>query len=184
MSMRELKNVGLAVLLSSVAVLPLSAQESDLRFGTPVTAEDVAKIDIDIMPDGTGLPEGSGNYSDGEEVYKINCAACHGDDLAGIKDLGAPALIGGRGSLATDAPFKTIESYWPHASTVFDYIRRAMPINAPGSLTDSEVYAVTAYILGRSGILTEDVKLDADRFREIEMPNKDGFFPDPRPESY
>jgi cytochrome c len=184
MFMHNVKLVGLAALLSSISALPIIAQEAEGQFGTPATEEEIAAIDIDIMPDGTGLPEGSGSYSDGQEVYEMTCAACHGEDMAGVKDLGAPALIGGRDTLATDAPVKTIESYWPHASTVFDYIRRAMPMNAPGSLTDDETYAVTAYILGRANIVSEDIVLDADSFTQIEMPNKDGFFEDPRPESY
>ena len=176
-------HIALAALLSATATQAF-AQDKEAEFGTPATAEEIAAIDIDIMPDGTGLPEGSGSYAEGQEVYEWACSACHGEDMMGVKDLGAPALIGGRGTLATDAPVKTIESYWPHASTAFDYIRRAMPMNAPGSLSDDEVYAVTAYILGKANIISEETTLDAESFELIEMPNQDGFVEDPRPGSY
>jgi S-disulfanyl-L-cysteine oxidoreductase SoxD len=109
--------------------------------------------------------------------------ACHGGDLEGNSDLGALRLIGGRDTLDTESPVKTVESYWPHASTLFDYTHRAMPMNAPGSLTADEVYAISAYVLGRAGIVGEDFEMDADSFAEIEMPNVDGFVPDPRPDT-
>ena len=156
------------------------------RFGIGQTAteEEIAVIDIDAMPDGRGLPAGSGTYAEGEQVYSETCAACHGSDLQGISDLGAPRLIGGRGTLADDSPIKTVESYWPYASTLFDYVHRSMPMNSPGSLTAEQVYAVSAYILGRSGIIDDDpeASLDAESLPDIEMPNVDGFVPDPRPD--
>lgn len=155
--------------------------DANFGIGRPATDEEIAAIDIDVMPDGSGLPEGSGTYAEGETVYVEQCASCHGDNLEGIKETGAPALIGGRDTLATDKPIKTVESYWPHASTLFDYIHRAMPLHAPGSLSADEVYAVSAYILNRGGILPEDAELNAQSFREIEMPNADGFTEDPRP---
>ena len=145
--------------------------------------EQIAAIDIDVMPGGAGAPSGSGTYAQGREVYAQYCASCHMEDLSGNTDLGAAALVGGRGTLDTDSPRKTVESYWPHASTLFDYLHRAMPINAPGSLTDQEYYAVSAYILGQGGIVGEDFELNADTFGEIEMPNADGFVSDPRPDA-
>ena len=154
------------------------------EFGTEATAEEIAAIDIDAMPDGRGLPPGSGSYEQGKEVYTANCLACHGAELEGVAELGAAALIGGRGSLTSDAPKKTIESYWPYASTVFDYVKRAMPFNAPGSLTDDEVYAVTAYILGEANIVDKSATLDATSLAQVEMPNQDGFIPDPRPDIF
>ncbi len=181
---RNLNTLACAGFLAGAAVVPLWAQEAKPEFGTVPTEAEIAVIDIDIMPDGTGLPAGSGSYADGAEVYEYSCSSCHGEDLAGIKELGAPALIGGRGTLNTDAPFKTIESYWPHASTLFDYVRRAMPLHAPGSLSDDEVYAVSAYILGQAGIVPQNAVLDANSFREIEMPNQGGFVEDPRPEQH
>ncbi len=108
--------------------------------------------------------------------------SCHGENLEGIAELGAPRLIGGRGTLATDAPVKTVESYWPYASTLFDYVHRAMPMNAPGSLSADEVYAVSAYILGRAGIVGEDFELSLGTIGEVEMPNARGFIEDSRPD--
>ncbi|MCM2562075.1 cytochrome c [Lutimaribacter sp. EGI FJ00015] len=156
----------------------------NLRFGIgrPATEEQIAAIDIDVMPDGRGYPEGSGTYAEGEELYLQECSSCHGENLEGVADLGAPRLIGGRGSLASDAPVKTVESYWPYASTLFDYVHRAMPMQAPGSLSNDQVYAISAYILGRAGITSDnpDTTLDKQSMTEVEMPNADGFVPDPR----
>ena len=155
--------------------------DAGFGIGRPATEEEIAAIDIDIMPDGSGLPEGSGTYAQGETLYAEQCASCHGDELEGIKETGAPALIGGRGTLDSDKPLKTVESYWPHASTLFDYVHRAMPLTEPGTLSPDEVYALSAYILGRAGILPEDAELNPQTFREIEMPNAAGFVEDPRP---
>ena len=154
------------------------------NFGSKAGSGDIAKVDIDAMPDGRGLPKGSGNYKTGKEVYTAKCAACHGADLGGVAGTGAAALIGGRGSLASGSPKKTVESYWPYASTVFDYVKRAMPFNAPGSLSDDEVYAVTAYILGEANIFDKGATLNASSLPKIKMPNEDGFIPDPRPDVY
>lgn len=157
------------------------------RFGVgqPATEEQIARIDIDVMPDGRGLPPGQGTYAEGEELYSQTCAACHGQDLGGNKDLGAAPLIGGRGTLTEEKPVKTVESFWPHASTLFDYVHRAMPMDAPGSLSADEVYAVSAYILGRADIISDDpgTTLDATSMAEITMPNADGFVADPRPDA-
>lgn len=159
---------------------------ADNRYGVgqPATEDEIAAIDIDVMPDGRGLPEGSGTYADGEVLFEANCAACHGSDLMGVSELGAPQLIGGRGTLASDKPVKTVESYWPYASIFFDYTHRAMPMMAPGSLTTDEVYAISAYVLGQAGITGSepDAMLDATSMAEVEMPNSDGFVADPRPD--
>jgi len=154
------------------------------NFGTPASEADIAMLDIDAMPDGRGLPAGSGNYETGKKVYTAKCMACHGADLGGVKGTGAAALIGGRGSLASGKPSKTVESYWPYASTVFDYVKRAMPFNAPGSLRDDEVYAVVAYVLGEAKIFDKSATLDAKSLPMIDMPNKDGFIADPRPDVF
>lgn len=166
---------------SAETVAEIDPRAERFGIGRPATEAEIAAIDIDVMPGG-GFPAGSGSFAEGEALYAEACAACHGEDLGGIKELGAPRLIGGRGSLASDAPVKTIESYWPHASTVFDYIKRAMPMNAPGSLSDDEVYAVSAYILGKAGITGTEAEaaLDAESMAAIEMPNAGGFVPDPR----
>jgi len=172
--------LGAFPLISSAA----SGYGGPYNFGTPASAADIAMLNIDVMPDGRGLPAGSGNYKTGKEVYTAKCMACHGADLAGVKGTGAAALIGGRGSLASGKPKKTVESYWPYASTVFDYVKRAMPFNAPGSLSDDEVYAVVAYVLGEAKIFDKSATLDAKSLPMIDMPNKDGFIADPRPDVF
>lgn len=171
---------GLAV--AALAALETSARAQDLGLGTTPTPEEIAAIDIDVMPDGRGLPKGSGTAARGKEVYAEQCAACHGENLEGIKETGGDPLIGGRGTLATAKPLKTVESYWPYATTIFDYVKRAMPFNAPGSLSDDDVYAVTAYILYRANIIKETDEINAVTLPKVEMPNKDGFIPDPRPD--
>ena len=159
-----------------------------LEFGTPATEQDIAAIAIPA--DGTGLPAGSGNYTKGKAVYEVACAACHGADLMGVVGLpNMPAgaqlrLIGGRGTLASKNPVMTVESYWPYATTLFDYIRRAMPFASPGSLTADEIYAVSAYILAEAKIIDKSMLLDAKTLPLIEMPNRYGFIPDPRPEMF
>jgi len=153
-------------------------------FGTTPSADEIAMVDIDVMPDGRGAPDGSGDYETGKAVYAEKCIACHGPDLAGVKDTGAGALIGGRDTLASGSPQKTVESYWPYASTVFDFVKRAMPFYAPGSMTDDEVYAVVAYVLGEANIFDKSATLDANTIATIEMPNKDGFISDPRPDVF
>jgi cytochrome c len=160
-------------------------------FGRPATPDEIAAFDIDIMPDGTGLPEGEGTAAQGETVFKANCAICHGENLQGgdttqvkfdrFTPNGGP-LIGGRGTLTTDKPVKTVESYWPYATTLYDYIRRAMPFTSPGSLTDEEVYAVAAYILSEAKIIDPGQAMNKDTLWKVEMPNRDGFIPDPRPD--
>lgn len=165
---------------------PEAVPEIDGNFGIghPATEAEIARIDIDVMPDGTGLPEGRGTYAQGQELYAEKCLACHGENLEGVAELGAPALIGGRDSLATDKPVKTVESYWPHASTLFDYVHRAMPLDSPGSLSADETYAIAAFILGKGGILDEDSELDSESFRKIVIPNEQGFTSDPRPKGF
>ena len=137
------------------------------------------------LPDGRGLPPGSGSVEQGKALYDQQCASCHGANLqGGIGD----RLIGGRGTLVNDdptkAPVKTIESYWPYATTIFDYVKRAMPLNAPDSLSNDQVYAVTAYILSEAKIVPPDTMLDAKALAAVKMPNRDGFIPDPRPEKF
>lgn len=152
-------------------------------FGATVTDAELAKY-YSIPPDGRGLPAGSGSATAGAQVYAESCAACHGDRLQGNpeKGIGGDRLIGGRGTLATNAPVKTVESYWPHATTLFDYVKRAMPFTAPGSLTDDDVYAVVAYILSEAKIIKPTEVMDAKTLPKVAMPNKDGFIPDARPE--
>ena len=147
-----------------------SAQSSNL--GRPLTPEEIRKIDITVAPDGKGLPPGSGSVSAGAAVYAKSCQYCHGAQGAGKPQ---DQLTGGLGSLASAKPVKTPASYWPVATTLFDYIRRAMPITSPESLTNDEVYALTAYILSIDGIVPPDAVLDAKSLPRVKMPNRDGF---------
>jgi S-disulfanyl-L-cysteine oxidoreductase SoxD len=160
------------------------------KFGVTATEQEIAAIAIAIPADGTGLPPGSGNHARGKAVYEAACAACHGADLIGVAGLpNMPAgaqlrLVGGRGTLSSKNPVMTVESYWPYATTLFDYIRRSMPFTAPGSLTADEIYAVSAYILAEANIIDKSTVLDARTLPRIEMPNRDGFIPDPRPDRF
>jgi S-disulfanyl-L-cysteine oxidoreductase SoxD len=163
---------------------------ANFDFGAPASAEDIAAVDIAIGPDGKGLPAGKGDYATGKKVYESACSACHGQNLQGVPKLpnmpvgAALRLIGGRGTLATKNPVMTVESYWPYATTVFDYVRRAMPFQAPGSLSADEVYSVVAFILAESNIIDKATVLDAQTLPRVQMPNRDGFIPDPRPEMF
>jgi mono/diheme cytochrome c family protein len=163
---------------------------SAFSFGEPASEQDIATVAIAIPADGKGLPPGSGDYAKGKQVYEAACAACHGADLkgvAGLPDMPAGAalrLIGGRGTLTNQKPIVTVESYWPYATTLFDYTRRAMPFTAPGTLTADEVYAVSAYILAEANIIDKSTVLDRQTLPQVQMPNRDGFIPDPRPEVF
>ncbi|MGI9502220.1 MAG: c-type cytochrome, partial [Geminicoccaceae bacterium] len=130
------------------------------------------------------LPAGSGSVADGEAVYAERCAACHGENMEGVADAGGAALIGGRDTIGTPETKKTVESYWPYATTLFDYVKRAMPFDAPGSLSDDDIYAVSAYILHRAKIIEPDAVMDASTLAAVEMPNKDGFIADARPDIF
>jgi len=141
--------------------------------GQPASPEDFAAWDISILPDGRGLPAGSGTPQQGERIYTQHCAGCHGPKGAGKPN---DQLVGGQGSLAgTQAPVKTVGSYWPYATTIFDYVRRSMPLTAPQSLSNDEVYAVTAYLLHLNGIIGENDAVDADSLPRVKMPNRSNF---------
>jgi hypothetical protein len=150
------------------------------EFGVPVAPAELGRYTA-IPPSGAGLPHGRGDVEQGRAVYADKCAACHGEHLEGVKETGGVALIGGRGTLASPKPLKTVESYWPYATTLFDYVRRAMPFNAPGSLTDDEVYAVAALILASGHVIAPDAALDENSLPKVAMPNRLGFYRDPRP---
>lgn len=149
-------------------------------FGTPIGQADLVG-EVAIPPSGAGLPAGHGTTAEGAVVYAERCAACHGGKLEGIKATGAPALVGGRGTLTATKPVKTVESSWPYATTLFDYVKRAMPFAAPGSLTDDQVYAVVAYILVHDKVIAPGETMDAGSLPKVRMPNAAGFVPDPRP---
>ena len=176
--------VGLAASLVTASTGAGAAGPAAFGFGSVPTAEEMSRF-TSPLPDGRGLPPGSGSVADGEKLYTTQCAACHGDKLqGGIGD----RLVGGRGTLVNDdptkAPVKTVESYWPYATTLFDYIKRAMPLMSPGSLSNDEVYALSAYILSQAKIVSADATLDSSSLAQVAMPNRDGFIPDHRPETF
>ncbi|WP_018633886.1 c-type cytochrome [Neomegalonema perideroedes] len=155
------------------------AEEAPLGLGRAATEAEIAAWDIDVRPDGQGLPEGRGTAEEGGLLYDGLCAACHGDFGEGAGRWAA--LAGGRGTLTHRDPLKTIGSYWPHLSTVFDYTRRAMPFHAPRSLTDDEAYAITAYILYLNDLVEEEsFELSRENFTDFALPNAEGFIEDDR----
>jgi len=159
-----------AVLL--VLTSPAFAQQSP-NLGKPISPEDLVSWDISIGPDGSGLPPGSGTVQQGEAVFAAKCQACHGAKGAGQPN---DRLVGGQGSLPGDKPpVKTIGSYWPYATTLFDYIRRAMPLNESKALTSDEVYGVVAYLLNLNGIIAEGETMNAQSLPKVAMPNREGF---------
>ena len=166
--------------LSLVVLLAVSLGAQKYGGGRAATAEEVKSADIGILPDGTGLPAGKGTATEGKEVFSRRCSKCHGAKAEGGDE--AP-LVGGKGTLNTAKPLKTIGSYWPYATTLFDYINRAMPFNQPGILTPDQVYSVSAYLLNLNGIIGESEVMDATSLPKVKMPNRDGFVKDPRPDT-
>jgi len=176
--MSRFRPLSLFALICSVA-LPM-AQAQVYGIGHAAGQSDLAAWNIDVAADGAGLPKGSGSVERGRSVYARQCAACHGaKGEGGLAD----QLVGGKGSLATAKPVKTIGSFWPYATTVFDFINRAMPYNAPQSLSPDEVYSVTAYLLNLNGIVADNAVLDAQSLPKVRMPNRDGFINDNRPDT-
>jgi cytochrome c len=158
------------------ACLAAAAQTPDYKnVGRTPTAQEIQALDIAVGIDGKELPPGSGNAKTGATLFAQKCAACHGENLEGSAQ--APALIGGAGTLTSLRPKLTTGSYWPFATTIFDYIRRAMPRYQEGSLKSDEVYSLTAFILFRDEIIKEDDLIDAKSLPKIKMPNRDGFIP-------
>jgi cytochrome c len=156
-----------------------SAQSPNYGVGRAPSAEEVRAYDTSVGPQGKELPPGRGTAREGASIYAQKCAACHG---ATGTEGPADRLVGGQGTLAGDRPVRTVGSYWPYATTVWDYINRAMPVNNPGSLTPNEVYALTAFILSRNGIVQETEVMDRESLPKVRMPNRDGFVPDARPD--
>ncbi len=154
---------------------------ADLGLGQVATPEIIAGWDIDIRPDGMGLPAGQGSVSEGDEVYQERCAQCHGEFGYGGGSR-YPELVGGEDTLTTLDPRKTIGSYWPFASTLFDYIKRAMPFGEAQTLSDDEVYALTAFLLNLNDIVDDDAVMNSETLPRVVMPNVDGFIDDPRPD--
>ena len=162
-------------LIGGVWTEPVWAQEESTRLGlgrSPSAAE-IAAWDVAIGPDGKELPSGQGTAKIGAEIFLYKCASCHGETGQEGPD---HVLVGGRGSLASKKPLQTVGSFWPYATTIYDYVWRAMPFWEPGSLTPGEVYALTAYILSLNGVVDEDAVIDAQSLPQLQMPNKNGFW--------
>ena len=155
--------------------------ETDQRFGLGRAASEaeIQSWDIDVAPSGAGLRPGRGTAKEGAAIYAAKCAGCHG---ATGTEGPMPRLVGGHNTLATERPLKTVGSYWPYATTIYDYVHRAMPYNAPQSLSPDETYAVTAWLLFQNGLMAEEAVLDARTLPGITMPNRNGFVSDPRPD--
>lgn len=175
---------GAAVLSTAVTLAfslaysaPAQAQSPKYNIGRAPTQQEIQAWDISIPPDGTGLPEGQGTAEEGAKVYQARCQECHGPEAKGADE--AP-LVGGHDTLGTEKPLKTATGYWPYATILFDYTRRAMPFKNPGTLSDNHVYAVVAYLLALDGIIEKDAVMDAETLPKVEMPNRNGFIPDPR----
>src|SRR5262245_46184890 len=175
----------LAALLFALGVVSSGRSAEDRAeygLGRLATEEEIRAWNIDVAPSGEGLPPGQGTVRQGTQVFATKCAACHGPTgTEGPKD----RLVGGQNTLATPKPIKTIGSYWPYATTLYDYIHRAMPFNAPQSLAPDEVYALCAYLLHLNGIVPQDAVMDAQSLPQVVMPNHAGFTsPDPRPDVF
>ncbi len=157
----------------------LLAQSPRYGVGRAPAPEEIRRWDISIAPDGTGLPEGSGTAAAGREVYTNRCAKCHGEKGEGRDSV---ALAGGQGTLKNPKPLRTVGSFWPHATTIWDYVNRAMPFNNPGMLSRDQVYGVTAYVLFLNGLIGENEVMDRRSLPKVRMPNRNGFVADPRPD--
>ena len=173
--LKSLKFVSYIIFLCSIYSISYS---QTLELGRAATNNEVSAWDIDIRPDGKGLPVGSGSVIIGEELYTDNCSSCHGDFGEGIDRW--PELAGGFDTLDSEDPVKTVGSYWPYLSTVWDYVHRAMPFGNAQSLNNDEVYAITAYILYLNDLVDEDFELSHVNFEEINLPNEENFYLDNR----
>ncbi|WP_349305014.1 cytochrome c [Marivita sp. GX14005] len=171
-----------AITVAFVALAATQAMAGDtFGLGREALPEEIAAWDLDVRPDGSGLPVGSGSVADGERLFSDNCAACHGEFAEGVGNW--PELAGGEGTLADADPVKTVGSYWPYLSTAWDYVHRSMPYGNAQSLEPDEVYAIVAYILYSNFLVDDDFVLSNENFLEVEMPNADGFIVDDRAEA-
>jgi len=178
--MSKYRNLAVTTALVASFAVPVFA-EGGLGLGRPATDAEIVAWDLDVLPDGTGLPQGTGDVFSGDELFQDHCAACHGAFAEGVDNW--PELAGGEGSLADKDPLKTVGSYWPHLSTVYDYVRRSMPFGNAQSLTDDEVYAIVAYILYSNDIVDDEFELSQRNLLEVDLPNVDGFVVDDRAET-
>jgi cytochrome c len=175
------KSLKLLIATAAVAALVTPALAGSFNLGREATKDEVAAWDIDVRPDGAGLPEGKGTVAQGEEVFAEQCASCHGDFGEGVGRW--PVLAGGQDTLKSDRPVKTIGSYWPYLSTVFDYVNRAMPFGHAQSLEPDQVYAITAYLLHMNDIVDAEFELSKENFTSVRLPNEVNFIDDPRPDT-
>jgi cytochrome c len=175
-----MNRLSLIALCAMSTVTAAIAQTPRYNIGKVATAEEIRARDITVVPDGSGLPVGKGTVTQGRTLYQALCASCHGDRGEGVAKY--PPLAGGQGTLTSKNPKLTVGSYWPYATTVWDYIRRTMPYQRPGTLTAEETYSLTAFVLYMNGIVDEKSRLDEKTLPQIRMPNRDGFVPDPRPD--
>ena len=170
------KEIALACAVTLLALRPANSADTSAaktpHLGQPMTAEDVAKWDITIFPDGRGLPDGKGTGAEGKVIFDKQCANCHGEGGRGST---AEEFISTGGKLSDEAASKAIGPYWPFATTLFDFTRRSMPPNAPGSLTPDQLYAVTAYLLAANKVIGETDEMNAKTLSAVKMPNRDGF---------
>ncbi|HTS28046.1 MAG TPA: cytochrome c [Bryobacteraceae bacterium] len=162
-----------------LVVPALCAQSPKYGLGRAPSSSEIQSWDVSIGPDGSGLPEGSGTAAQGRALYANRCAKCHGEKGEGRDSV---PLAGGEGTLKNPKPLRTVGSYWPYATTIWDYVNRAMPFNNPGILTHDQVYSLTAYILFLSGIISETAVMDAHSLPKVRMPNRNGFVRDARPD--
>ena len=167
------KGIAIAAGVLALAELTLAAAQEGPKLGAPVTQEQVASWDISVGPDGAGLPPGKGDAVTGAAVYQAKCLACHGEKGAGKP---SDQLVGGQGTLRDPAAVRTVGSYWPYATTLFDYIRRAMPYVQPQSLSPDELYGLSAYLLFLNGVIGENDEMNATSLPNVKMPNRDSFF--------
>ena len=173
MSTRDLVCLALALVAGGCANAHVtSGAMQSPNLGHEATTVQIAGWDISVGPDGVGLPPGRGTPATGATVYEQKCQSCHGAKGAGQPN---DRLVGGQGTLASKAPVRTIGSYWPYATTVFDYVRRSMPYTQPQSLSDNEVYAVTAYLLNLNGIIGDNDEMNAQTLPKVKMPNQSNF---------
>jgi cytochrome c len=166
----------------AIAMAATPALAGKLNLGREALPEEIAAWDIDVRPEGTGLPEGRGTVARGTEIFDERCASCHGEFGEGAGRW--PELAGGRGTLKSEDPVKTIGSYWPYLSSAFDYVHRAMPFGDAQSLAPDDTYALVAYLLYLNDIVTdESFELSKENFTSIKLPNEVNFFDDPRPDA-
>src|SRR5205809_6748779 len=178
----KLEAGALAVLLASASLEVADGQSGKPRFGKPIAEGEIAAWNIDVRtPDGKNLPSGKGSVAEGKVLFAAQCAACHGDDAKGGSMYGS--MVGGIGSFTTNTRVLTPGSMYPYAPILFDYIRRAMPLDRPQTLSADEVYAVSAYLLNLNGVVSADAVMDAARLAQWQMPNRNGFPLDDRPDT-